>query len=582
MGSVYTRLKAAVARRRLALALVTPVAAGTAVLVVIALAGVSGTASTSSRHLLPATTAVAGRPNSSQVAARSLPHHSQATDGRVPFGAAPPKRSARSGSHSIVGGTGVPAIAVAAYGHAASLLASSDAACRLSWADLAGIGRVESDNGLTWGAQARVTANGTLVPPIIGPALNGQDGFPAVPTTDGGRLEHDPVWAHAVGPMQFLPSTWLAYAQDGNGDGVKDPQNFYDAALTAGVYLCDSGGDLATPGGLSQAVFAYNHSDSYVALVVAWIGYYRQAGVAALLAAGSGLLPVGSTPAGPGQGRGSGPGAHKPKGSPSPRRRPPPPTPEEIVVGAAGAAEHAGSFGFSMTAELSGTPVASGSGVVSVATGSGALQLTLAGYGACRVRVFGSTGYVSLPPGLASRVGAVSQWVLLSPLLLQRLPPDVAQGLSFASDDLVVVIAQLEGATPATRVAGSDVLDGSALKLYSGPLDLQVAMTRDPAAAPALDRVAAALGAGVLSATTGIDNGGHVRSLELSLGSIVAGLGPVTSAMVLGDYGRLVALGVPPVSPLGKPSPASEPSGTSARSALWITVRERVARVIAT
>ena len=34
--------------------------------------------------------------------------------------------------------------------------------------------------------------------------------------------------------MQFIPSTWSRYAADGNGDGVADPQNLYDAAHAAG------------------------------------------------------------------------------------------------------------------------------------------------------------------------------------------------------------------------------------------------------------------------------------------------------------------------------------------------------------
>jgi hypothetical protein len=192
---------------------------------------------------------------------------------------------------------GIPAVALAAYERAAHILALRDAACGLSWEDLAGIGRIESDNGLTFGSAARVTPAGTLSPPILGPVLDGSGGMPAIPTPDHGVLEHDPVWTRAVGPMQFLPSTWLAYAQDGNGDGVADPQNYYDAALTAGNYLC-SNGDLATASGLRDAIYAYNHSASYVALVEAWIAYYTGTGTQALLAAATGLLPFGTATGG--------------------------------------------------------------------------------------------------------------------------------------------------------------------------------------------------------------------------------------------------------------------------------------------
>ena len=30
--------------------------------------------------------------------------------------------------------------------------------------------------------------------------------------------------------MQFIPSTWAGWGVDGNGDGIADPFNIYDAA----------------------------------------------------------------------------------------------------------------------------------------------------------------------------------------------------------------------------------------------------------------------------------------------------------------------------------------------------------------
>jgi membrane-bound lytic murein transglycosylase B len=40
-----------------------------------------------------------------------------------------------------------------------------------------------------------------------------------------------------IGPFQFKPETWYRFKQDGDGDGVRDPLNFYDAAATAALYL---------------------------------------------------------------------------------------------------------------------------------------------------------------------------------------------------------------------------------------------------------------------------------------------------------------------------------------------------------
>jgi hypothetical protein len=77
----------------------------------------------------------------------------------------------------------------------------------------------------------------------------------------------------AIGPMQFLPSTFAAYAVDGNGDGVADIHNPDDAVYTAARYLCLWG---AGRGGQSlyDAVFAYNHADWYVRRVFALANAY--------------------------------------------------------------------------------------------------------------------------------------------------------------------------------------------------------------------------------------------------------------------------------------------------------------------
>ena len=163
---------------------------------------------------------------------------------------------------------GIPSVAFTAYTRAA---AAVPAVCRLRWSLLAAIGRVESDHGRFGGATLQV--DGVAAPPIIGLPLNGA-GTALVADTDHGRLDGDAAYDHAVGPMQFIPSTWARYASDGNGDSSADPFNVYDAALAAARYLCTAGGDLGSAAGQARAVLAYNHSASYVATVLTLAAAY--------------------------------------------------------------------------------------------------------------------------------------------------------------------------------------------------------------------------------------------------------------------------------------------------------------------
>jgi hypothetical protein len=144
--------------------------------------------------------------------------------------------------------------------------------CHLDWPMLAGIGEIESSQAYA----GRVLPDGTSYPGIYGPVLDGSGGYSAVPDTDHGRLDGNRIWDRAVGPMQFMPTTWEEWGVDGNGDGRADPQNIYDAALTTAHYLCANGRDLSVPSQYYDAVINYNEDANYVAAVRAWAGYYRQ------------------------------------------------------------------------------------------------------------------------------------------------------------------------------------------------------------------------------------------------------------------------------------------------------------------
>lgn len=76
-----------------------------------------------------------------------------------------------------------------------------------------------------------------------------------------------PSSAGAMGPMQFLPSTFAAYAVDGNHDGVADIWNPADSIYSAARYLCANGAGRG-PRGLYNAIWHYNHADWYVQMVI--------------------------------------------------------------------------------------------------------------------------------------------------------------------------------------------------------------------------------------------------------------------------------------------------------------------------
>lgn len=185
-------------------------------------------------------------------------------------------------------GTGfadIPATVLAAYQAGQRSLATTDPGCHLPWQLLAAVGKIESDHA----RGGRVDAHGTAQPPILGPELNG-NGFAAISDTDHGVYDGDPRYDRAVGPMQFIPSTWSAWGTDANHDGVTNPNNVFDAAKAAGDYLCAGPRDMTSQGSMDQAILSYNPSAQYLATVKSWLAFYT---------AGYRVVPDGSGPVPP-------------------------------------------------------------------------------------------------------------------------------------------------------------------------------------------------------------------------------------------------------------------------------------------
>lgn len=177
------------------------------------------------------------------------------------------------------GGTAadIPARLLTAYKKAAAQVSGHVPTCRgMRWPILAGIAKVESNHAIG----RNVTAGGDIRPKIYGVLLNGSGagGNTAVfPDTDDGKWDGTASGERAVGPFQFLPSTWEGVGEDANGDMRADPHNADDAALGAAIYLCGNGRDLTKRAQLKAAILQYNHSGEYAANVLGWIDQYTAA-----------------------------------------------------------------------------------------------------------------------------------------------------------------------------------------------------------------------------------------------------------------------------------------------------------------
>lgn len=149
---------------------------------------------------------------------------------------------------SVVARSEIPADLLPVYMSAATTCPG------LPWQVLAAIGSVESHHA---GGSAD-PATGDVRPPIVGPALDGTRGFQAIrdPSQSDG-------WAHALGPMQFLSTTWSAWATvapDRPPGASPDVNNAWDAIYTAARYLCAGQEHLDD---VRAAVLRYNHSEAY-------------------------------------------------------------------------------------------------------------------------------------------------------------------------------------------------------------------------------------------------------------------------------------------------------------------------------
>ncbi|WP_239126379.1 lytic transglycosylase domain-containing protein [Asanoa siamensis] len=167
---------------------------------------------------------------------------------------------------------GISATAMRAYGYAELVVTQTTPSCNLSWTTVAAIGKVESGHGTA--NNSTLTPDGQTFPRIIGLPLDGQGNRLRIMDTDDGQLDGDSTYDRAIGPMQFIPTTWATSGVDADNNGVKDPNDLDDAALATANYLCRNSWDLNRPGDWSSAIRSYNNVDQYVRDVFAAANEY--------------------------------------------------------------------------------------------------------------------------------------------------------------------------------------------------------------------------------------------------------------------------------------------------------------------
>jgi len=143
-------------------------------------------------------------------------------------------------STSLAGGPSVAALSDIPPAYLALYMSVARTCPGLPWGVLAGIGEVESEHGQSNAPGVHSGAN----------------------------------YAGAEGPMQFEPATFAQYAVDGNHDGQLSPYDPADAIYSAAAMLCANGAASGAATGIRQAVFAYNHSQTYVDDVLGWAARY--------------------------------------------------------------------------------------------------------------------------------------------------------------------------------------------------------------------------------------------------------------------------------------------------------------------
>ena len=128
---------------------------------------------------------------------------------------------------------------------------------KVPWVILAGIAKVESDDGQTTlpGVHSGANAFGAAGPMQIG--ISGAAGNQ---------------WGGA--PVHPASEKVNGVATDANGDGVASVYEPADAIAGAARYLLEHG----VLDNVQQAIFAYNHLESYVQAVLYWAGLYASGG----------------------------------------------------------------------------------------------------------------------------------------------------------------------------------------------------------------------------------------------------------------------------------------------------------------